>query len=431
VDRKALLLKLDRAQEALALPALRRALDAAVRKTGLTRAGRTALLAALVPWLIAYLVAGTALYVFSYGTVFVVIGAFFLAPRKLRVTGDRTGLFPRAQAGDRLEVTVSLTAERRVGAFILDERIPEALGAPVRVPISGVGRGKTVTHEYSIHCSRRGAYQIGPLVAVASDPVGLAQRETPVCEPFELLVHPKVERVSGRPLTRQYEDPPMRPPVSKPWPSGMDLYGMREFRPGDNIRRIVWRATARTGTLMIWEAEQGITDRILMVLDTDRGHHSRDGEFSESFEAAVSIPASYGVAHLGDGYEVQCETNGGPLIRAMRGPEKALFLLDAMARVERGRDPLTNVLRRLQANPQRDTHYILITPRLTGADASQLKLLLNSGVSVAVVALLWDPDDSETMGRAASLGCQVIGVGPTDDIAAALSRSGVGAGIST
>jgi uncharacterized protein (DUF58 family) len=167
---------------------------------------------------------------------------------------------------------------------------------------------------------------------------------------------------------------------------------------------------------MIWEAEQGITDRILMVLDTDRGHHSRDGEYSESFEAAVSIAASLGVAHLGDGYEVQCETNGGPLIRAMRGPEKTLLLLDAMARVDRGRDPLTNSLRRLQANPQRDTHYVLITPRLTGADAAQLKLLLNSG---------------ETMGRAASLGCQVIGVGPTDDIAGALSRSGVGAGIST
>jgi uncharacterized protein (DUF58 family) len=335
------------------------------------------------------------------------------------------------QAGDRLEVVVSLTAERRVGAFILDERLPEALGSPVRVPVSGVGRGSTVTHEYSLQCSRRGAYQVGPLVAVAGDPIGLAQRETVVCEPFELLVHPQVVRVAGRPLTRQYEDPPMRPPVSKPWPTGMELYGMREFRPGDNIRRIVWRATARTGTLMIWEAEQGITDRILMVLDTDRGHHSRDGEHSESFETAVRIAASMGVAHLSDGYEVQCETNGGPLTRALRGREKTLLLLDALARAERGRDPLTEVLRRLHTNPQRDTHYILITPRLTAADAAQLKLLLNAGVSIALVALLWDEEDSETMGRAASLGCQVIGVSPGDDLSAALSRAGVGAGVAT
>jgi uncharacterized protein (DUF58 family) len=431
MDRKRLLLTLDRTRDALAVPALRRAAQEVVRRTGLTRAGRTALVGAIVPWLVAYMVAGTALYIFSYGTVLVVLSAFLLAPRKLRIHGDRTGLFPRVQVGDRLEVEVALTAERRVGGFILDERIPEALGAAVRVPVGGIGRGTTVEHQYSLACSRRGVYQVGPLVAVAGDPIGLTARETVLCEPFELLVHPRVERVVGRPLTRQYEDPPMRPPVSKPWPSGMELYGMREFRPGDNIRRIVWRATARTGKLMIWEAEQGITDRILVVIDTDRGHHSRDGEHSESFETGVRIAASLGVAHLGDGYEVRCETNGGPLIRALRGAEKTLLLLDALTRLELGRDPLTAVLRRLHADPRRDTHYILITPRLTAVDAAQLKLLLDSGVSVAVIALLWDEEDTGTMGRAAALGCQVIGVGPGDDLAAALSRSGVGAGVST
>ena len=271
---------------------------------------------------------------------------------------------------------------------------------------------------------------MGPLVAVAGDPIGLTQRETVLCEPFELLVHPQVVRVNDRPLTRQYEDPPMRPPISKPWPSGMDLYGMREFRPGDNIRRIVWRATARTGKLMIWEAEQGITDKVLVVLDTDRGHHSRDGEWSESFETGVQVVASLGVAHLTDGYELRCETNDGPLARPLRGVTSTLPLLDALARVQMGRGPLTQVLRRLVADPHRDTHYLLVTPRLTAADAAQLKLVLDSGVSVAVVALLWDPEDSETMGRAASVGCQVIGVGPGDDLSRALSRSGVGAGVS-
>ena len=431
MDRRRLLLTFDRARDALAVPALRRAVDTAIRRTGLTRTGRTALVASVVPWLLAYVVAGTALYIFSYGTVLVVVSAFLLAPRKLRITGDRTGLFPRVQVSDRLEVEVTLTAERRIGSFLLDERVPEALGVTVRVPISGIGKGKTVEHTYSLACSRRGVYQVGPLVAVAGDPIGLTQRETVVCEPFELLVHPRVERVSGRPLTRQYEDPPMRPPISKPWPSGMELYGMREFRPGDNIRRIVWRATARTGKLMIWEAEQGITDRILLVLDTDRGHHSRDGEHSESFETAVRIVASLGVAHLGDGYEVRCETNGGALTPALRGAEKSLLLLDALTRLNLARDPLTHVLRRLHADPRRDTHYILVTPRLTEHDAAQLKLLLNSGVSVGLIALLWDEEDTTTMGRAAALGCQVIGVGPGDDLSATLSRSGVGAGVAT
>jgi hypothetical protein len=82
-------------------------------------------------------------------------------------------------------------------------------------------------------------------------------------------VHPRVEQVSDRPLSRQFEDPPIRPPVSKPWPSGFEFYGMREYVPGDDLRRIVWRASARTGKVMVREAEQGITDHVTVVLDTE------------------------------------------------------------------------------------------------------------------------------------------------------------------
>ena len=257
---------------------------------------------------------------------------------------------------------MKLTASRRVGAFILEERVPERLGAPVRVPIVKLPSGQTVTHRYGLRCARRGVYQVGPLVAVAGDPLGLARRETVVEEPFELLVHPRVEIVSDRPLTRQFEDPPIRPPVSKPWPSGLEFYGMREYVPGDDLRRIVWRASARTGKVMVREAEQGITDHITLILDTDRGAHSRDGEgLSESFEAGIRVAASLGVRHLRDGYELRCETNGGPLVRPLRGAGSQLMLLDALARLELDRKPLSDVIMRLVVvapprRPQRAHH---------------------------------------------------------------------------
>src|SRR5206468_7479296 len=140
-------------------------------------------------------------------------------------------------------------------------------------------------------CWRRGAYNVGPLVARWGDPFGLTQREMVLQEPFELLVHPSTEHVQDRPLTRLWEDPPIRPPVSKPWPSGMEFYGMREYAPGDDLRRIVWLAFAKTGVLMVREAEQGITDQISIILDTDRRYHSGE-ETSESFEAGVRVAAS-------------------------------------------------------------------------------------------------------------------------------------------
>ena len=425
---RALRSRLDRWGEALSPRALRRRAEEFQRRIGLTRTGQVAIVAAVALWTLAYIVAGTAMYLFAYGALLLVVTGILLAPRRLKLEGDRAGLFPRAHEGDRLDVEVTLTAHRGVSTVVLEERVPERLGMPVRVPISRLGRGSTLSHRYSVRCTRRGVYEIGPLVAVASDPLGLYQRETVVAEPFELLVHPRLEMVSDRPLTRQFEDPPIRPPFSKPWPSGLEFYGMREYTRGDDLRRIVWRASARTGKLMVREAEQGITDHITIILDTDRGAHSRDGEgLSESFETGIRAAASLGVRHLREGYEVKLETNGGPLTRPLRGVAKQLILLDSLARLELSREPLSKVIMRLVTSPRRDAHNILITPRLGTHEAAQLKLLLNTGVSVLVVALLWEEDDADTPGTAAALGCQVVGVHPGQDLSTALYQQ-IGAG---
>ncbi|MDQ1373311.1 MAG: hypothetical protein QOJ09_649 [Actinomycetota bacterium] len=420
--------RLDRVADAWSPRAVRRRFEAFQRRVGVTRYGWVAAIAAVGLWLMAYIVAGTAMYLFAYGIVLLLFVSYAIAPRRLRLTGERAGLFPRAQEGDRLDVEVKLTAQRSVSTFILEEQVPERLGTPVRVPITKLRSGAELTHRYGLRCSRRGVYQVGPLVAVAGDPLGLSQRETVVAEPFELLVHPRVELVSDRPLTRQFEDPPIRPPVSKPWPSGLEFYGMREYVPGDDLRRIVWRASARTGKIMVREAEQGITDHISIILDTDRGSHSRDGEgYSESFETGVRAAASLGIRHLREGYEIRCETNGGALTRPLRGAKQQLMLLDALARLEPSREPLTAVVRRLLMSNHRDAHNILITPNLSEQVAAQLKLLLDKGLSILVVALLWDEENADTPGRAAALGCQVVAVHPGQDLSSALFQD-IGAG---
>jgi uncharacterized protein (DUF58 family) len=334
---------------------------------------------------------------------------------------------PRAQQGDRLEVEVRLTAKRGVSTFILEERVPERLGHTVKVPVPRLRRDTTVAHRYSLLCRRRGVYEVGPLVAVTSDPLGLTERETVIAEKFEMLVHPRIEVVADRPLTRRYEDPPIRPPVSRPWPSGLEFYGMREYAPGDELRRIVWRASARMGKLMVREAEEGITDSITIVLDTDRGVHSWDGDHSESFETGVRAAASLAVRHLREGYEVRVETNQGPLTRALRGAGTQLQLLDAFSRIDLARDPFTTVIQRMVAEPRRDAHVVMVTPRLTQQEAAQLKLVLEKGASILVVALLWGEEENQTLNVAASLGCQVAGVHPGDDLRTALHH-GIGAG---
>lgn len=419
--------RLDRVRDATSAGSIRSGWVSLRRRIGLTTSGQVALFGALFTYVFGRIIGGLPILLLAYGLLLLLVSGFVLAARRLRMEGHRSGLFPRAQQGDRLNVEVVLRATRGISAFILEERVPEKLGRPVRVPVARLPAGSAVSHRYSLRCARRGVYEVGPLVAITSDPLGLTQRDHEVAPRFELLVHPRIEEVSDRPLTRQFEDPPIRPPVSKPFPTGFEFYGMRDYKPGDDLRRIVWRASARMGKLMVREAEQGITDRITVVLDTDRGHHSHEGEYSESFETGVSAAASLAARHLRDGYEIRLEANRGPVTRPVRGHAGQLPVLDALARVEMSRDPLTTVITRLIADPRRDAHNILITPKLGAHEAAQLRLLLQKGISLLVVALLWREDADETLNAAAALGCQVAAVHPGQDLASALYHD-IGAG---
>ena len=400
-----------------------------IAKLGLTRAGGAAVAASILVWIAARVVAGTAMYLFAYGLALAVFAATALAPRRLKLEATREGLFPRTTEGQRLSVTLQLKANRRASTLVLEERLPQRLGQTVRVPVARISSGQVIQHDYTLRCQRRGVYKVGPLVAVSSDPLGLATRRTVVAPEFELLVHPDLENLEDQALTRQFEEPPIRPPVSKPWPSGMEFFGMREYSRGDDLRRIVWRASARTGRLMVREAEQGVTDKVLILLDTDRGGHSRDGEgLSESFEAGVRTAASLATFHLQNGYTLRLEGNEGPLTSPLRGIASQLQLMDTYARVDMHRTPLVTTLSRLAANPPRDAHVVVITPRLGPAEAARLRLIVRTGASVLVVALLWEEGSEDILATATALGCQVSAVRPGTDLAADLKTT-VGAGI--
>jgi len=397
------------------------------RKIGLTPVGLIGIVVAIVLWLLGYLVAGKTLYLFAYGALGLILAVYFTGRRTLPITGERSEVRARAREGEVLGIDLTLHAKRRLSTIVLEEELPDRLATTVQLPIATLQAGEDVTHSYRLFCKRRGVYKLGPLVVRWGDPIGLTEREQVLVPEFELLVHPSIEHVSSRPLTRHFEDPPIRPPFSKPFPSGLEFYGMRDYQPGDDLRRIVWRAFARTGRMLVREAEQGITDQITILFDTNRHVHSRE-ETSESFEAGVKVASSLAVRHLHEGYTVNVETNDGPLsVMKMRGDAATMQVLDGFARLEPTKKPLEDTFTRLLVNNKRDAHTILITPRLTREVAVRLQMLLRKGVSVLVVALVWEPEAEETVRMAAALGCQVVELRPGQSISAALYHE-VGAG---
>jgi len=401
---------------------VRRALERITRVTGVTSAGLILVAVAIVFWIVGYVVGGRPLFLVAYGALGVLGAAWAIGRRPLDLTGARLDPQPRVREGDEVSVSVTLTAGRRLSTVILEEQVPALLGDHAQLPIATVDAGESVEHSYTVTCWRRGSYKLGPLVARWGDPFGLTERELRLADEFEILVHPASEPVEDHPLTRLWEDPPFRPPVSRPWPHGMEFYGMRAYQPGDDLRRIVWRAYARTGELLVRESEQGITDKLVLIVDQDRRNHT-DGVVSESFEALCRAAASVGSHHLREGYSVTLEGSDERLTRPLRGGSARIELLDALARAEPVKRSLSEAFDRILLTIPGDAHVVVVTPLLDQAAASRLRLLVDRGMSVVVVALMWLDEAVDTLGSAAALGVRVVEIGPNTNFTLAFRRN--------
>jgi uncharacterized protein (DUF58 family) len=396
------------------------------RRTGLTPSGMAVLGLAVVSWVLGRVFAGRPLYLVAYAAVAVLIGFRVGFNRSPGLVAERSQPVARVIEGTEVDVSLQLHAERTVSTVVIEEHIPALLGRSARIQLTHLAGGASASFDYGIKVWRRGVYDLGPLLVRWGDPFGLTQRQAVLCEPFPLFVHPTIEPLVDRPLTRMWEDPPIRPPISKPWPSGFEFYGMRPYQPGDDVRNIVWRAYARTRQLLVREAEQGISDKVVIVLDHDRRFHSR-GVVSESFEEGVRAAASIAVHHLEAGYVVTLEDNRTRLCTALRMGPARTKVLDALAAVELGDGDLSGAITRLLADGQRDAHVLLVTPYLQSEAAARVELLIQRGVQVTVVALVWDEEHTLALRTAAALGAQVVQIRPGTPLAVAFRRE-VGTG---
>lgn len=392
-------------------------LPALERRLGVTAAGMVILALAVIGWALGQKLASRSLLVMVYGLLLVVVLAWLLGRRRILLQVGRSKVPGRVREGQSVEVELSLRARRRITTVVLEEVLPRHLGDPARFPVPVLPAGTEVTHRYSFTPRRRGKYKLGPLIAEWSDPFGLTRRRVVLGEPVPIIVHPLTETVHDRVISRAWEDPPIRPPLSKPWPTGFEFYGLRDYVSGDDPRRIVWRATARsldlatgTGRYLVREAEQGITDRVNIFVDTDRASHS-PGETSDTFEMAVRAAASLGVKHLRDGFGVTLHSNGARIATNLRGRRAQIELLDHLAGVDREDLRLAVALERLIVDRSGRSHNLVITPHIDREAAMRLRLILDRGTSVLLALVLWEDTDPATLQRAGTLGCAVVEIG--------------------
>jgi uncharacterized protein (DUF58 family) len=323
--------------------------------------------------------------------VVVYLGAALLAdPGRLRLRATRTLSERRVQQGARVWVSVMVTNEGRALAdALIGDVVPAHLtvvdGAPTR--LLSLAPGQTAAIEYCVHAAR-GEYDFDHVTVSAGDHFGLIRRRATLSEPGRLIVLPeaaKARRVEIRPLrTRGYAGPV----PARQGGSGVEFFGVREYQPGDPLRRINWRASARypQGIFTNEYRQERIAD-VGIILDA-RMRSDVLARGDSLFEHSVRAAATLGDAFLADGNRVGLLVYGSWLDWTLPGYGKVQRqrILDALARAKTG-DSL--VFESLDHLPTRlfppGAQLVLISP-LFRDDVQMLLRLLTRGYQLLVVS---------------------------------------------
>ena len=191
--------------------------------------------------------------------------------------------------GDQALVRTAITNTGRWSIWnpVIEDEVVE-LGA-ARFAAARIGRGAMSTGTYQILCRPRGIYQVGPTRISISDPLRFAQRTIETGEADRLVVYPTTERLDDFPIVRG-RDPSMH--ASRPEFShrgGEDFFTLREFRTGDDLRRVHWPSSAKRDELMIRQLETPWQSRALVVLDAREDRYTTPAEFEQAVRGAASV----------------------------------------------------------------------------------------------------------------------------------------------
>jgi uncharacterized protein (DUF58 family) len=201
----------------------------------------------------------------------------------------------RALEGEEVEVRVSLAAD--VGAERVEVllELPRALVVvegdnPLLLRLADDGRRELVLR---LRCKRWGAFRVGRVYLRTQDGFGLFSHETALDRRQPLKVYPSEEAVRTllRPLETQVFAGNY---VAREKAEGIEFADLRPFVPGDRIRHVNWRASARRGELWVNEHHAERNADVVILLDSFAEARSGDRTtLDDALRAAATLTARY------------------------------------------------------------------------------------------------------------------------------------------
>jgi uncharacterized protein (DUF58 family) len=225
----------------------------------------------------------------------------------------RTTSARQVEVGQTAQVHLELTnLGTTTSVLLIEEQLPSALGSRPRFVIDSMGTGWRRRIDYPVRSEVRGHYTIGPLRVRIGDPFGLLELHRVFTSTSTLVVTPAVQPLPSVPLRGAWSGGGDNRPRAFASGSAADVT-VREYRVGDDLRRVHWRSSAHAGELMVRREEQPWQSRCTLLVDNRARAHRGVGSTS-SLETAVSLTASIAVHLARHGYEIRLVGANGELL---------------------------------------------------------------------------------------------------------------------
>jgi uncharacterized protein (DUF58 family) len=335
----------------------------------------------------------------------------------------------RVVEGEDVELEVEVRSRRPVARLEVEVLLPQGLSAR-SLPGEAAGRlgaGAVRTFRHRLSCSRWGGRLVGEVRLRARDPLGFFTYRDEERRLLPLRVYPRPEAL--RRLLRPGETQAFAGnEVSRLKGEGIEFADIRPFQPGDRVRRINWRVSARRGELHVNEMRPERNADVVLFLDTFT--ELRDTAGSSSLGMVVRAAASLAGAYLRRRDRVGLVGFGGTLrwLQPEMGERQAYRILDALIDTE---VVLSYAWKGLEVIPRRTlppkSLVVALTPMLDERSLGALFDLRARGYDLTVLEIsplafvgegrgeparlayrLWEMEREALRGRFMALGVPVV-----------------------
>ncbi|RYB91915.1 DUF58 domain-containing protein [Nocardioides oleivorans] len=206
-----------------------------------------------------------------------------LRPHRVVEGGAPPTLTLRVQAGAAAMLSPRLAVQ--VGRHSVRLRLPFLLPFAHR------------TEEVRLPDLPRGVHRVGPTVYEKTDPLGLVVGQHPVGGGLELMVAPRVTDLSvfAGGLTNDLDGATSQQ-LSM---SDLAFHALREYAPGDDLRHVHWRSSAKAGELLVRQYLETRRGHVTILVDGCAGSYAR----LRDFELAVSVASSIALRAVRDDFD--------------------------------------------------------------------------------------------------------------------------------